>query len=229
MTEGSHEEAIEDMWDEYAPVRDEVVELLSDWQQDLVRGNPAEVREEVRSLSDRQQQVFQLLVLIFRDVDQFWADTEATLEDDKVSHLKDIQASYGSQLGEMFSTVYAESTYGHLNTITETTTNIEMKNGGSDPVIKFEALSGRVPVFELHETPAHFLDLAETYVSSVSATLDLADQFGSDDIENIKRQMSRLEKKTSEVAESINSIETEQESTDELPLETEETTENNDK
>jgi len=225
MTDGSHEEAIEEMWGDYAPIRDEVSDLLSHWQQTLVRGSPAEVREELRSFSDRQENVFRLLVLSFQDPDQFWADLETTIDQDAVDDLHQIRDKYDSQLGGLFLTVWKEWTYGHRNTITETSTTIELKNGGTDPVIKFEALSGRVPLFELHESPAHFIDLAETHVSSVNSALDLIEQFEESDIEDLQRQLARLEKKTAEVAETIEAIEVEEQSEDQTSSDVERTTE----
>jgi len=220
---------IEHMWEDYTPICSEINELLSDWQQEFVRGDPVEVRDEVRSFSTRQERIFRLLVLCFRDPEQFWADAEVTLDKDAVEQLSEINEKYESQLGELFQTVYAESTYGHRNTITETTTNIELKNEATDPVIKFEALSGRVPVFELHETPAHFLDLAEAYVSSVDRALDLVEQFEDSDIENIQRQLDRLQMRTAEVAETMNNIETEKRSTDEDQSNSEETAKDGDR
>lgn len=223
MVDGSHEDAVEEMWDEYDAIHDEVEELLSDWQKSLVRGNPAEVRDEVRSFSHRQEQAFRVLVLCFQDHEQFWADAEVTLDEEAVEHLQEVGEKYRPQLGALFHTVYMEATYGHKNTITDTSTDIELTNRGADPVIRFEALSGRVPIFELHESPAHFIDLAETHVSSVNSALDLVDQFEENDIKHLKSQLDRLEKKTNEVIETMNNIEGEDGEDNEITPSTEET------
>jgi hypothetical protein len=207
MVDGSHEEPIERMWKDYAPIRDEVVGLLSDWQKGFVRGDPKEIRDEIRSFADRQEGVFQLLALCFYGSEQFWADVEETLGESDADHLQEISERYQSQLGELFRAVYVESVFGHYNTITDTSTNIEMKNRGSDAVIKFEAFSGRVPILELHESPSHFLDLAETHVSSVDSALNVAKRLDENEIENIQRQLDRLEKKVEDATETMNSIE----------------------
>jgi len=208
MTEGEHEEALEQMWERYDPIRTDTDQMLTEWRQSLVRGNPTQVREEVRVFAERQNNVFRLLVLTFEDLEQFWADLQATIDETAVEHLKSVRDQYKSQLGELFRVVFGESNYGYKNSITETDTDIQLKTDEREPLIKFEASSGAVPVFNLHQSPSHFLDLAETHASSVKSSLEIVDQIGEADLEDLERQLSRLQERTGKISEELERIET---------------------
>ncbi|WP_435067828.1 hypothetical protein [Haloplanus sp. C73] len=208
MTEGEYEEELEELWTDFAPVYEEIEQLLKEWQRSLIQGNSKQVREEIRNFAGHQPRLFRFIRLCLEDVDQFWADLEVTIDESAVDKSQKIHNQYSSQLSVLFEAIMNEKAYGFKNTITETNTEIELVAEERRPRIKFDAYSGPVEVLNLEESPAHFLDFAHSHVHAVDSALEWVDEVSQDEKESVERQLTKLQEQTDELNERLEELET---------------------
>lgn len=212
MVTGEHHEALEEWWNQFQPIQSEVETVLDGWQEELVRGNAEKVQQEIRTFAKNREDNFHLIALAFDGVDKFYADMEATAGEEAVKELQKLAEKYDQSIEELFWVIRKEEIDELKNPITSTKSDIEIRLGEMAPLIQLELSSGPVPILELHETPDHFLDLANSFGRIVEETLIAIEESGEEltkeQAEKLERQVLRLQERGDSITEILERLET---------------------